>query len=138
MVGFAYEGWLSWNDPMWFWIGNPPKPLGCEKVHELLERAVPGKIKVSGTRGHKCCRLVRLVNLMYHPSFGWKRQVKLQYLPEDTDQLVADLAELSLTHTIVGVDTLPGVAIAVMESPNHETNIDGEVIEKIIGRRWRR
>lgn len=53
-----------------------------------------------------------------------------------SDELVVKLSELSITHEIVDVadmDNNGHLAVMVRESPDHQTNIDAELIDVIIG-----
>ena len=54
-----------------------------------------------------------------------------------SDELVVKLSELSITHEIVDVadmDNNGHLAVMVRESPDHQTNIDAELIDVIIGK----
>lgn len=54
-----------------------------------------------------------------------------------SDDLVVKLSELSITHEIVDVadmDNNGHLAVMVRESPDHQTNIDAELIDVIIGK----
>ena len=51
------------------------------------------------------------------------------------EQIVAKLAELSITHTIVEIlGGYDSVSVFLRESPDHQTNIDADVIEAIVGK----
>jgi len=50
-------------------------------------------------------------------------------------QIMARLAELSITHTIVEIiGEYDSVSLFLRESPDHQTNIDADVIEAIVGK----
>ena len=50
-------------------------------------------------------------------------------------QIVERLAELSITHTIVEIlGGYDSVSLFLRESPDHQTNIDADVIEAIVGK----
>lgn len=53
------------------------------------------------------------------------------------DELVVKLGELSITHEIVGVahgDNTGHLVVMVRESVDHQTNIDAELIDVIVGK----
>ena len=50
-------------------------------------------------------------------------------------QIVERLAELSITHTIVEImGRYDSISLFLRESPDHQTNIDADVIEAIVGK----
>ena len=59
-------------------------------------------------------------------------QNKMYAMPEKSEDLMNDLAELSLTHNIVAVEQREyGIGIVVMASTDGTTNIDANVIESV-------
>lgn len=52
----------------------------------------------------------------------------------DTENIISSLAELSLSHGIIhiGSSTTQDNCIGVAETPNHQTNIDADVIDAIV------
>ena len=76
-----------------------------------------------------------------HVIWGWQVAECIQMnnyaMPEEMDELVSDLAELSLTHTVafVGVDELSrDDCIAVVKSEDSSTNMDADVMDALIGK----
>ena len=66
-----------------------------------------------------------------HGWIGWSSEIgKLGGCP--SEEVIERLAEWSFKFNIVGVEQKPGdLRIWIKESPDHQTNITGEVIEKI-------
>ena len=70
---------------------------------------------------------------LFQNGIDWFCQNQLYIMPNKMDRLISDLAELSLTHTIVGIN-IPGMGVeaALVESKDHTSNIDAEVMEAIV------
>ena len=115
------------DNPMWRWIGSAHLPM---KRNELL--------KMLNAKKQRCSSVVRLCSL-FQNGIDWFCQERLYIMPNKMDRLISDLAELSLTHTIVGIN-IPGMGIevAVVESEDHTSNIDAEVMEAIVERKSRK
>jgi len=115
------------DNPMWRWVGDARSPLGKD---ELIKRL--------NARKQRCSSVVRLFHLFQQKSEWWCKN-RLYILPNKLEKLVSDLSELSLTHTIVGVNTPGmGVEVALVESEAHTSNIDYEVLKSIAETKSRR
>ena len=126
-------GWyIRREDPIWSWIGSPYVSLEKEQMLSVL-----GKLK------RKCSYVVRILNLTQNcrsdwrdrEYFEWFAEDKMYVLPNCLDMFVSDLHELSLTHNIVGMSTGSNrryLEIAFVESCDHSTNIDADVIQSIM------
>lgn len=61
-------------------------------------------------------------------------QSKTYVMPRDYDQMVDDMAELSLTHKVIDVEVNEhGLGLLTMESTDGTTNIDANVVEAVMG-----
>lgn len=61
-------------------------------------------------------------------------QSKTYVMPRDYDQMVDDMAELSLTHKVIDVEVNEhGLGLLIMESTDGTTNIDANVVEVVMG-----
>lgn len=59
----------------------------------------------------------------------------LFYDPNDKDGIISDLSEISLSHGIIYIGPIlnhQDNCIGVAETPNHQTNIDSDVIDAIM------
>ena len=58
----------------------------------------------------------------------------LFYNPFDIDGIISDLSEISLSHGIIHIGSVQNQynCIGVAETPNHQTNIDADVIDAIV------
>jgi hypothetical protein len=115
------------DDPMWRWVGSAHLPM---KRDELL--------KLLNAKKQRCSSVVRLY-FLFQNGIDWFCQDQLYIMPNKMDRLISDLSELSLTHTIVGIN-IPGmgVEVALVESEDHTSNIDAEVMEAIVETKSRR
>lgn len=60
-------------------------------------------------------------------------QSKSYAMPDDCEELVDDLADLSLTHKIIDIDhSEHGIGLLLTESENRTTNINAEVIAAVV------
>ena len=115
------------DNPMWRWVGSAHLPLAKTEL-----------VKKLNARKQRCSSVVRLFHLFQQKSDWWCKN-RLYILPNKLDMLVSDLSELSLTHTIVGINTPGyGIEVALVESPDHTSNIDYEVLKEIVGTKSRR
>ncbi len=114
------------DNPMWRWIGSAHLPM---KRDELLKKL--------NAKKQRCSSVVRLC-FMFQDGIDWFCHEQLYIMPNKMDILISDLAELSLTHTIVGIN-IPGMGIevALVESEDHTSNIDYEVMEAIVATKTR-
>lgn len=110
------------DDPMWLWVGSAHLPMDRKDLLNQLK-----------TRKHRCSSVVKLI-FMYQVEGGdWFVDSNLYIMPNKRDKLVSDLSELSLTHTIVGINTpVFGIEVAMVESKDHTSNIDAEVIDALM------
>ena len=109
------------GDPMWLWVGSAHLPMDRKDLLHQLR-----------TRKHRCSSIVKFI-FMYQVGVGWFATNKLYIMPNEMDDLVSDLASLSLTHNIVGMNTIGSVIkVAFAESEDHTSNIDAEVMEAIV------
>ena len=61
-------------------------------------------------------------------------QSKTYVMPRDYEQMVDDIAELSLTHKVIDVEINEyGLGLLTMESTDGTTNIDANVVEVVMG-----
>ena len=93
--------------------------------------------KLGSEGGTVDCDMVYLLRLV-STSEDWAECSvisKMYVLPNMNDDLVSDLASLSLTHTIVEVTpSSHHVEVVVAESEDHTTNIDADMIDAILGK----
>ena len=76
----------------------------------------------------------RLHNLLYNDDHEPYAKQVVSYDRRRIDDFVSDVMSLSLTHGILYIGTV-GVdpnCIGVAETPNHQTNIDADVIDAIV------
>lgn len=114
------------DDPMWLWVGSAHLPMKRDELFKKLN-----------ARKHRCSSVVKLI-FMHQVGVDWFADSNLYIMPNKMDRLISDLAELSLTHTIVGVN-IPGMGVeaALVESEDHTSNIDAEVMEAIVATKTR-
>jgi len=114
------------DNPMWRWIGSAHLPM---KRDELLKKL--------NAKKQRCSSVVKVFYL-FQNGIDWFCQEQLYIMPNKMDRIVSDLSELSLTHTIVGIN-IPGmgVEVALVESEDHTSNIDAEVMEAIVATKTR-
>jgi hypothetical protein len=95
-------------------------------------------LKKLDAKKQRCSSVVRLFYL-FQSGVDWFCQNRLYIMPNKMDSLISDLSELSLTHTIVGIN-IPGmgVEVALVESEDHTSNIDAEVMGAIVETKSRR
>jgi hypothetical protein len=61
-------------------------------------------------------------------------QSKTYVMSRDYEQMVDDIAELSLTHQVIDVEVNEhGLGLLTMESTDGTTNIDANVVEAVMG-----
>ena len=115
------------DNPMWRWVGSVRLPLAKTEL-----------IKKLNARKQRWSSVVRLFHL-FQDKLEWWCKTKLYVLPNKLEKLVSDLSELSLTHTIVGINTPKyGIEVALVESMDHTSNIDYEVLKSIAETKSRR
>ena len=74
--------------------------------------------------------LLRIVNVIYENDVPEKMQEKDYCLTKERlEEFIPALADLSMTHVIIGVH---GETVYVSESPDHQTNIDADVMDAFI------
>ena len=114
---------LNHDSPIWWWF---KQPLTDEQIAKKLDGRKP--------------RLSSILHMymVMKENGQWVYQNKMYLLPNKKDALVIDLADLSLTHKILGV-AVPswGIELALIESEDHTSNIDADMIERIVERRER-
>ena len=112
---------LNHDAPAWRWF---VKPLTNEQIAKVLDRRKP-----------RCSSILHMYMVMKENGY-WVYQDKLYLLPNKKDALAVDLADLSLTHRILGVSAPSwGIELALIESEDHTSNIDADMIERIVERR---
>jgi hypothetical protein len=86
--------------------------------------------------------VVRIYNLFQkfnrHPGDfydgDYYAQDRIYSIPRNREDLIDDLAALSLSHKVVGVEHREcGIGLLVMESTDGTTNIDADVIDAVVG-----
>lgn len=86
--------------------------------------------------------VVRIYNLFQkfnrHPGDfydgDYYAQDRIYSMPRNREDLIDDLAALSLSHKVVGIEHREcGIGLLVMESTDGTTNIDADVIEAVVG-----
>ena len=112
---------METGDCYWQWVGDPNRPIENDKALVSL-------------RGRKCrcSSFIKLYELKRDASGKWLCRDVQYMLPNAQESLVSDMAELSLTHTMVGIIAVKyGVGIALVESRDGTTNIDADFISEL-------
>ena len=112
---------METGDCYWQWVGDPNTPVGNDKALVCLRG-----------RTCRCSSFIKLYELKRDASGKWLCRDVQYMLPNAQESLVSDMAELSLTHTIVGIVAVKyGVGIALVESRDGTTNIDADFISEL-------
>ena len=84
---------------------------------------------IKGIIQHKGC-LLKIVNVIYENDVAEKMQEKDYCITErKLEEFIPALVDLSMTHVIIGIG---GDTVYVSESPDHQTNIDADVVDAFI------
>lgn len=112
---------METNDCYWQWVGDPSMPFENDKAIVCLRN---GKCR--------CNSFTRIYELKQDARGKWLCRSIWYALPNAQESLVSDMAELSLTHTMVGIVTVKyGIGIALVESKDGTTNIDADFISEL-------
>lgn len=112
---------METGDCYWQWIGDPNMPIGNDKTIVCLR-----------DRKCRCSSFIKLYELKRDASGKWLCRDVQYMLPNAQESLVSDMAELSLTHTMVGIVAVKyGVGIALVESGDGTSNIDADFISEL-------
>lgn len=112
---------METNDCYWQWVGDPNMPFENDKAIVCLR-----------DRKCRCSSFIKLYELKRDARGKWLCRDVQYMLPNSQESLVSDMAELSLTHTMVGIVAVKyGVGIALVESKDGTTNIDADFISEL-------